>query len=279
MALFRNRPGILRPGMAALASKLTSDTVDAAETTSLIRPKALGETKIVAVFARDINHNGIAQEHYVRNIFKSKPSTWRMIFVRVNRYFTPELISDADLVIVHHGRSGDTFDIENEPIAEKIEAGARIWTDENAQAVVDNVINRGMGFIALHNTLYSMNPKIEELLGVAKVYHEEIQPLWTHYLNQEHPITKGIGKFFINLDEQFGAVIKSRSTTTLLETTAMHDKRRVCSGWCLERGKGRVVGLLPGHYIWAYRGVPGYQEIFWRATHWAMKQDIPPYTI
>jgi len=276
MALFtRRKYRIVRNDITSIAATLSSTKVQSVDAESALRPKAPGETKVVAVFARDINHNGVAQEYYVRNIFKSKKD-WRLIFVRVNRYFTPELISDADLVIVHHGRSWDTFDSEKAPIAESIQNGAKIWTDENAEAVVDNVINRGMGFMPLHNTLYSMNSKIENLIDVAKIYHDEIQPLWIHSLNQEHQITKGISKFFINLDEQFGVVIKSKNTTTLFETTAMHDKRRVVSGWCLKRGKGRVVGLLPGHYKWAYRTLE-YQEIFWRAAHWAMKKNIPPY--
>ena len=93
--------------------------------------------------------------------------------------------------------------------------------------------------------------------------------------NQSHPITSGMKPFFFNLDEQFDSQIKNPSTTTqLFRSLAIHDKRNALGGWCLERGNGRVVGLLPGHYQWTYR-VPQYQEIFWRAAHWAMKRDIP----
>ena len=85
-----------------------------------------------------------------------------------------------------------------------------------------------------------------------------------------------INSFYISLDEQFTAVIKSGQTTTLFETTAMHDKHPVAGGWSLERGSGRVIGLLPGYMNYTYN-VPEYREIFWRAAHWAMKRDIPSY--
>jgi type 1 glutamine amidotransferase len=133
-----------------------------------------------------------------------------------------------------------------------------------------------MGFMALHCTLYSRNRDITDLLGVEPIMHNQVQPIWVRDLNQDHPITSGIGRFFINLDEQFAVVIKSHSTTTLFETTAIHDKRNAIGGWCLESGKGRIVGLLPGHTTDPYT-LPEYQEILWRSAHWAMKRDIPPY--
>ncbi len=133
-----------------------------------------------------------------------------------------------------------------------------------------------MGFMPLHCTLFSGSKELLDLMGIVPIMHNEIQPIWVHKLNQKHPITKGIGKFYINIDEQFGAIIKSKYTTTLIETTACHDKREQVGGWCLESGQGRIVGLLPGHTQWPYR-VSEYQEILWRAAHWAMKRDIPPY--
>ncbi|MBT4485300.1 MAG: hypothetical protein HOC71_16660, partial [Candidatus Latescibacteria bacterium] len=135
---------------------------------------------------------------------------------------------------------------------------------------------RGMGFLALHCTLYSRNRDILDLMGIEPIMHNQIQPIWVRDLNQEHPITKGIGKFFINLDEQFAVIIKSHYSTTLFETTAVHDKRAAIGGWCLENGKGRVVGLLPGHTKDPYL-VHEYREILWRSAHWAMNREIQPY--
>ena len=225
--------------------------------------------------AHDTNHNGVAQETCIRSIFSSKKD-WKIIFTRASKLFTPELISDADLLITARTSIPDPIDLTTDCLADSIQQGEIFWTDENVKAIIDNVRNRGMGFMALHCTLYSRNRDIQNLMGIEPIMHNQVQPVWVRDLNREHPITKGIGKFFINLDEQFAVIIKSQYTTTLFETTAIHDKRNAIGGWCLEDGKGRVVGLLPGHTKDPYL-VPEYQEILWRSAYWAMKRDIPSY--
>ena len=272
MALFnkQRRRRLFNSGLASLttAAAVTPDA-DAA-----VRPKAPGETKIVAVMG-DYWHNGVMQEIHIRRIFSSKED-FRVIFVRASRFFTPELLSDTDLLITARYGGRDSIGWTPEGLVDTMEEGDLLWTEKNVNAILDNVRNRGMGFMALHCTLFSENKDILDLMDIEPIMHNEIQPVWVRDLNREHPITKGIGKFFINLDEQFAAVIKSKYTTTLFETTAIHDKRDAVGGWCLESGKGRVVGLLPGHTHWPYRTAE-YQEILWRSAHWAMKRDIPPY--
>jgi len=260
------------PG-AGIASLATASIITS-EAHADIKPKAPGETKIVAVMG-DYFHNPVSQEIQIRSIF-SPNKDWRIIFVRSNRFFTPGLIRDADLLITSRSSLPEHIGWNPEGLADSIEKGIILWTDENVEAVIDNIRNRGMSFMALHCALYSRNKKISNLLGVEPITHNQVQPLWVHDLNREHPITEGIGKFFINLDEQFACIIKSQYTTTLFNTTAIHDKRRAVGGWCLESGKGRIVGLLPGHTGDPYR-VPEYREILWRSAHWAMKKNIPPY--
>ena len=245
------------------------------EAGAAINPKAPGETKIVAFMGGDYGHNSIPLEMHIREIFSPKQD-WRILFVRASRFFTPELLSDADLLIISRHSRPDDIGWRTEGLVDTMKKGEHLWTDENVKAIIDNVRNRGMGFIALHNTVTSQNRDILNLLDIEPIMHNEIQPVWVHELNQNHPVTKGIGKFYINLDEQFAAIIKSHSTTTLFETTAIHDKRHAIGGWCLEDGEGRVVGLLPGHTVFPYR-TPEYQTILWRSAHWAMKRDIPRF--
>jgi trehalose utilization protein len=104
----------------------------------------------------------------------------------------------------------------------------------------------------------------------------EREPLWVTKINKNHPIMNGIGKFLIDNDEQLAVIIRSKSTDTLFQTTAIHEKRQVISGWALESGKGRIVGLLPGVTTDAYK-TPEYQNIIWRSAHWALKRDIQQY--
>ena len=242
-----------------------------------IRPKAPGETKVVTIFGTNYSHNGMGYEISTRRIFESKKD-WRLLSVRANKFFTPELISDADLLITCQMKGNDPIDYftADGGVADTIVKGAPLWTDGNVGAIIDNVRNRGMGFIALHNTIRAGNRQFMDFLDVREIMHNELEPLWITRINKSHPIMNGVGKFLIGNDEQFAVIIKSKSTATLFETTAVHEKRQVVSGWALESGKGRIAGLLPGHTLDAYK-TPEYQNIIWRSAHWAMKRDIPHY--
>ena len=264
-----SRRKALKTGLASIAAAaVTTPDANAAL-------KAKGETKIVAVMG-DYWHPAASQERHVRQIFSSQKD-WKIYFVMASSYLTPEFLSDTDLLITARYGGSDDPAWTPEPVVVSRPDGDRIWTDEQAKSIFDNVRNRGMAWMACHCTLFSGRKDIEDFIGIEPILHQEIQPVIVQEINQNHPITKGIDKFFFNLDEQFDAYIKNPSETTVLfRTLAVHDKRNSLGGWCLERGKGRIVGLLPGHYQWTYRE-PEYQEIFWRSAHWAMRRDIPPY--
>ena len=266
-----SRRKILKSGLAAAAAATVVTRKSYAESFK----KKPGETKIVCVMG-DYWHPAASQESHVRSIFSSKKD-FKVHFVLSSRYLTAELLSDADLLITARYGGGDAPAWTPDPIVVERPRGDRIWTDEHIEAIYDNVKNRGMGWLAAHCSLFSGRKEIEDLMGIEPLLHQEIQPLVYRDFNQDHPITKGFDTFFTNLEEQFDVQIKDPSRTTILfKSIAVHDKRLAVNGWCLEQGNGRVVGLLPGHYQWTYR-IPEYQEIFWRAAHWAMKRDIPPY--
>jgi len=272
----KNQPSrrtVLKTGLAA-ASAAALSVPDAY---AAIAPKRPGETKVVAIMGHDAMHNGVAYEVYIRSIFRSKKD-WRLIFCRSNKYFTPELIADADLLMT--SLFGGPFTDVIEGIADTIEQPRKpLWNDEIVAAVVENVRNRGMGWMAVHNAIWFGRVELEDLSGVKPVLHQEIQPLVIRRFNQDHPITRGMDDFIVNIDEQFNVeLISPGDTTVLFHTLAVHDKNEGIGGWCREQGKGRVVGLLPGHEHWCYR-MPEYQEIFWRSAHWAMGRDIPSFPV
>jgi len=274
MGLFNKarKRGVLRAGIPSLAATFAVSNVNAE-----IRPKAPGETKIVAIFGSNDSHNGIGYEIHVRKIFESKKD-WRLISVRANKLFTPELINDADLLITCQMKGNDPIDYftVDGGLADTMVEGAPLWTDANVKAIIDNVRSRGMGLLALHNTILAGNRQFMEFLDVREVMYHELEPLWVTNINKNHPIMNGVGKFLIDNDKQFAVIIRSKSTATLFQTTAIHEKRQVISGWALESGKGRIVGLLPGKTTDAYQ-TPEYQNIIWRSACWAMKRDIPQY--
>lgn len=272
---FLRRPSrrkVLKTGLATLATA----AVITPQVKADVPKKASGETKIVCVMG-DYWHPASSQESHMRQIF-SGGKNYKVYFVLASRYLTKELLSDADLLITARYGGGDDPAWTDQPVVVERPQGDSIWTDDHIDALYDFVKNQGKGWLAVHCSIFSGRTEIEDLMGIEPLLHQEIQPCIIKDLNQNHPITKGIDTFYINLDEQFDVQIKDTNRTTLLfRNLAVHDKRDAIGGWCLEQGNGRVVGLLPGHYQWNYR-IPEYQEIFWRAAHWAMKRDIPPYS-
>jgi len=274
MGLFNKvgRKGMFSTGLSSFATVVTTPEANAA-----IRPKASGETKVVALFGITDKYNGIGHEVCVRQIFESKKD-WRFIFVRANKMFTPQLISDADLLMICRDNSPDTIDLSGEDgfLADAIVKGSTFYTDANVKAIIDNVRNRGMGLLAMHNTIMCGNKQFMDFMDVGGEGAHNLEPIWYTRMNKSHPIMQGIGKFPAIVDEQLSAIIRSTTTATLFESTAVHEKRQVISGWALDSGKGRIAGLLPGSTTHVYQA-PEYQNIVWRAAHWAMRRDIPQY--
>jgi hypothetical protein len=242
---------------------------------ALIRPKKSGETKIVLVTDWNDRHNGVAVELAVRNIFKAKHD-WRIVAVRDTNAFTPALLADADLLIANRGGDADPFTLAEGRIVETPKMGASFWTPETAATVIENVRNRGMGLLALHAAADCGRADILRLLDFVPVMPGGPQPVWVRNLNGTHPVTAGIGKFSLRLDEQIAGVLRSPDTVILFETTGILDKRESVGGWCRTEGKGRVAVLLPGHATEAFEA-PEYRTIIWRAAHWAMGREVAKY--
>ena len=135
--------------------------IAAAATATIASPKAYaaqfakrpGETKVVCVMG-DYWHPAVAQETHVRQIFSSENS-YKVYFVLASRYLTPELLSDADLFISARYGGSDSLGWTPEPVVVERPRADRIWTDEQCDAIFDNVTNRGMGWIAAHCTIAS----------------------------------------------------------------------------------------------------------------------------
>ena len=236
-----------------------------------------GKIKVVGLFGITERYNGISNEIQIRKIFESKKE-WGFMFVRANKLFTPDLIKDADLLIICRDGDADPIDLftNGSGISETLVPGGTLWTDKNVTAIIENVQNRGMGLIAMQSTVLCENHRFMTFIDVAGKGPQNLEPMWYKKISKTHPIMQGVGKFTAMNDEQPLVIIKSSSTVTLFESTSVHEIRQGISGWALERGKGRIVGLLPGGTFQAYQ-VPEYQTIIWRAAHWAMNHPIPPY--
>lgn len=228
--------------------------------------------KIVALMG-DYWHNPIALETHVREIFRNVADIY---FCQASRFLTPELIKDADLLVTERWDGADSQGWNPEGVVLSRPEPDKFMTDEQEEAIIHNIRERGMGWLACHCSFWNQRPRIKSLLGCEPILHQEIQPLLMHTFDPEHPITRGKRSFTVNLDEQFDAIMTNKDNIILFRSTALHDKRNAISAWCRDFGNGRFVALLPGHTQWAWKH-PEYQEIVWRAGYWAMHREIPPF--
>ena len=163
-----SRRTALKTGLASIAAS----SVVVPKAKAAVRQKVPGETKIVAVMG-DYWHPAVSQEHHIRGIFSSKKD-FKIYFVQASRYFTPELISDADLFISARYGGRDSIGWSTDPVVVDRPQGDIIWTDEQTEAVFDNVRSRGMGWMAVHCTLFSGRKDIEDFIGIEPILHQEI---------------------------------------------------------------------------------------------------------
>ena len=267
------RRNVIKAGLASFTSAVAVTPLSYAAMPNEIKPKTSGETRVIFL-GGDYLHNFAAQEPALRRICEK--AGWTFLAVHDARFVTPELISDTDLLMIQRW-DGSVPGWVPGPIYEEAPTDDGYLSGELEEAIIDNVRNRGMGFMCLHCTIAAWGkPRFMELLGVHGIIHGPLQPLRVHNFNQNHPITRGMNNFDLALDENFGAELVNKNALPLYETTGFLDKRHDIGGWCLEQGKGRVVGLLAGHTYFAYRD-PNYLPLYWRGAHWALKKDIPQY--
>ncbi len=288
-----SRRSAIKVGFASLAA--AAATIP--KTYAALRPKAKGETKVVYL-GGDHLHNGFGQEYYLRKTLRD--ANWRLLFTHDARYVTPDFLSDTDLLIITRWLGPIPGWVPGPIIEERNETDG-FMSDELEEAIIDNVRNRGMGFIALHATVTCADkPKLGELMGIESVMHGAFQQVRLYDLNKDHPITTNIKnwrnvegrgdkwwlreltdetitEFELSTDENFGAKIVNKNVVTLFKSEGLKDKRIDIGGWCIEQGKGRIVGLHAGHLSNQFFH-PINRQLHWRAAHWAMKRDIPPYT-
>ncbi len=271
MSFKHSRRKMLKTGFAAAA--VGAFAAPAAEADlDFPAPKKPGELKIVSAQGHDYrNETGFRSiASHIKNA-----RTW---YLRHYGPVTPEFLSDTDLLVTYY--ANDSFEWSPSGVADTGGTNrARLYNPENVAAIKDNIINRGMGWLALHNTPWFAGDELNELLGATCILHREIQPVVICKLNQDHPVTKGIEPYVINLEEQFGLHLydpDDPEIEVLFQSQGVHDKRWTIQGISAKRGKGRIVTFTPGHYEWMWYN-EACQEIIWRAAHWALKLPVEPF--
>lgn len=261
----------IKVGLASIASAAILTSEGHSALPEEIPPKKPGETKAVFL-GGDVLHNFMAQEPALRRICERMGM--KFYAIHDSRYLTPAFISDADILMIERWDGSQPGWIPG-PVYGEAPPSDDFLTEELADAIIDNVVNRGMGFLSIHCMISCAftRQKIQDFLGVNGIIHGPVQPVLVHNFNPAHPITKGMEPFTLGLDENFGAEIVRKDVTPLFETTGSWDKRTDYGGWCLDQGRGRVAGLTAGHTYFAYRD-PNYLILFSRSIQWALKREV-----
>ncbi len=240
-----------------------------------IRPKRPGET-LVLYLGGDYWHNGMTQEIELRRTLAD--TGWRLVFANQDCFVTPEVLAATDLLIMLRTSSPNFLGYTPETLVED-RPTCKVFTAEQEDAIIDNIRGRGMGFVAMHATCcFAYMEKFRDLMGVECIMHGPQQTVEFSGFDPDHPITRGIEQFSVDLDENFGVKIVDDHAVPLFMSHGTSDGRDDIAGWCIEAGKGRIAGLLAGHANTAWSH-PVYRELHWRAAHWALRRDIPPFKV
>ena len=154
----------------------------------------------------------------------------------------------------------------------------REWLREEQALALKAFVRSGNGFYSLHNNSHvSLSSKTyRDVMGGAYIGHPPLRPFRVHVVNAAHPITQGVGDFFVN-DEQHYVHYDKDPKYILLEAenvdglTFENLGAKSIAGWAYEYGQGRVVFTAPGHTIHAL-WAPEYVKLQRRAIRWLLKQ-------
>ena len=178
------RRNILKTGIAAAAAATLpipnakaqqSQKYEVGEYVTKWVPKKPGELRMTAVCQNDPTLlRGLLPLSRIKNAF-----FW---WAGDSREITPQMIKETDLLFTFYSR----------------------WFTENEETralIINEITERGMGWMPVHNSLYEFTPykELGDLIGAYEIMHREIQPITVSKLNQNHPITKGIEPCIITL--------------------------------------------------------------------------------
>jgi type 1 glutamine amidotransferase len=146
-----------------------------------------------------------------------------------------------------------------------------MWmTDEQQQAVVE-FVERGGGFLNLHNSmgLYPAEGPYLNLVGGAYTGHGPLERFCVEVVDREHPVTRGVSVFTV-ADEQHAPTYDEKSVHLLLQSRS--DEGKVAAaGWVREPGQGRLCHLASGHTREALLH-PMYQRLLQNAMRWCLRR-------
>lgn len=149
-------------------------------------------------------------------------------------------------------------------------------TAEQQQAVVD-FVERGGGFLNLHNSmgLYPDGGAYLKLVGGRYIGHGPLERFRVEVVDRQHPITRGVENFSV-ADEQHTPPYDADKVHLLLQNRS-DDGKVAAAGWAYEPGRGRLCHLANGHTREALLH-PMYQRLLSNAMAWLTFSGSPGET-
>jgi type 1 glutamine amidotransferase len=146
-------------------------------------------------------------------------------------------------------------------------------TKEHERAVVE-FVERGGGFLNLHNALglYPEDGPYLKLAAGRYIGHGPLERFRIEPVDREHPITRGIAPYSV-ADEQHTPVV-DLPRVKLLFRSYSDSGVEGAAGWVYEPGAGRLCHLANGHTREALLH-PTYQRVLRNAMLWCVKRDAP----
>lgn len=152
------------------------------------------------------------------------------------------------------------------------------WITAEQAAALKEFVEAGNGFYALHNSsdVSTSSPVYRGVMGGVYIGHPPLRPFKVRVVNRDHPITQGVGDFFVNDEQHYVHYDKDRAHV-LLEAenvdglTYQNLGAKSIAGWAYDYGRGRVVFTSPGHTIHAL-WQPEYAKLQKRAIRWLLKE-------
>lgn len=176
---------------------------------------------------------------------------------------TPKLIAEYPVIICNKGNAINAAN--SKPW---FEPGVTECMPEDFSAYVKN----GGGFLAMHVGLVP-NPKdvpaYTELVGAYFLDHPPREVVSSEIIDPDHPIAQGVQNF-AERDEHYQIALTAQDAKVFMLSKSPSGGI-FAGGYSREYGKGRVVGLTPGHTLSIWSN-PNFQKLFKNSIRWCAKQ-------
>jgi hypothetical protein len=146
------------------------------------------------------------------------------------------------------------------------------WMTPEQERAVVSFVERGGGFLNLHNSmgLYPENGPYLALVGGRYIGHGPLERFRVEIVDKGHPVTRGVSAFFA-ADEQHTPPYDEGRVHLLLRNRS-DDGKSAAAGWVREAGRGRLCHLANGHTLEALLH-PMFQRLMCNAVRWCLRAE------